>query len=114
MLGLNRVVTIKRPKRTVKASGATTEVESVIAMHIPAAIQPYVLRTMPPPPEIRMPGGELYRQDYGCWIPRVKVPDIQENDIVEDEVTGERYLVMAAVDAAGRGHHWLLRLRKWH
>ena len=114
MLGLNKLVTIKRPKRIVKPSGASQEAEqTIVAMHIPAAIQPYVLRTMPPPPEIRVPGGELYRQDFGCWIPIKKASDIRENDIIEDESTGDRYNVVAVTDAAGRGHHWLIRLRKW-
>jgi hypothetical protein len=115
LLGLNKLVTIKRSKRTIKPSGTSSEETEILAMHVPAAIQPYVLRTMPPPPQFRTPGGELYKQYYGCWIPcgAVSVP-ILDDDIVEDETTGERYDVMAVVDAAGRGHHWLLRLRKFH
>lgn len=111
---MNKLVTIKRPKRTIKASGASVEETTIIAMHVPAAIQPYILRTMPPPPQVRTPGGELYRQEYGCWIPQVAVPTILDDDIIEDEETGDRYDVKAVVDAAGRGHHWLLRLRKFH
>lgn len=113
MLGLNTTVTILRTTRAVTPSGGVDEVESTLLTGVPAAIQAHLITNLPPPQQRSTLAGEVYKQEYRCWVPMSAASDIQDDDYIVDESTAQKYQVIAAIDEAGRGHHWLLRLRKY-
>jgi len=113
MLGLNKTITVKKTTQAVTASGSSAEAEEIVATGVPAAIQPFVLNNMPPPPDRRYPSGDMYTEEFRCWVSRAALTDIESGYIVIDEGTDEEYRVVAVVDDAGRSHHWVLRLVKY-
>src|SRR4051812_8001273 len=109
MLGTNKRVDIIRSTKAVTDSGVTDETEVTVYSNVTAAIQPHVISSLPPPGMMHRDAGIVYIREYRVWLRRLDVPDVRNNDYLVDRATGEKFRVLAAIDDAGRKHHWVLR-----
>ena len=117
LLGFNKLFTVKRRQRVVKASGSVGEAEAeVLAEHVPGTLQPHTLSNLPPMGELARSGGLMRKDEYKMWLgdPASSV-DVQLDDIIEEEGTTPLrvYRVLAVLDEAGRGHHQYLRVESY-
>lgn len=117
LLGFNKLFTIKRRQRVVKASGSVGEAEAeVLAEHVPGTMQPHTLSNLPPMGELARSGGLMRKDEWKLWLGDVaSTIEVLLDDLVEEEGTDPLrvYRVLAVLDEAGRGHHQYLRVESY-
>jgi len=117
LLGFNKLFTIKRRQRVIKASGSVGEAEAeVLAEHVPGTMQPHTLSNLPPMGELARSGGLMRKDEWKLWLGDVaSTIEVLLDDLVEEEGTDPLrvYRVLAVLDEAGRGHHQYLRVESY-
>lgn len=118
----NMTVKILRSNKTVDDSGGVREEPTALATGIRMAMQGHTIQSLPPPPQTHHTSGLEYIREYRVWVGKQQSFDaeaLRVNDYIEVTAVhgraapakvGAKYRIIAAIDDAGVGHHWLLRV----
>lgn len=116
----NITMDVMHSNKTVGPTGDARETVTTLAAAVRCVIQGHTIQSLPPPGQSHNMAGIMYVREYRCWIAkREMAQEIHTNDYLIITATrgrsapvtvGHKLRVLAAIDDAGVGHHWLLRL----